>query len=476
MAPPKPKTFVFFHPDLGIGGAERLVVDAAVGLQNKGHKVVIFTSHCDPSHCFEEARDGTLDVRVRGNLFPASIFARLTILFSILRQLHLILQIYLNGELAALNPDIFIVDQLSAGLPMLQYLFPKQGILFYCHFPDMLLARGREKLIKRLYRLPFDWVEQWSTSYAHAIAVNSEFTKSMVAKTMPGLAQRDLRVVYPAIETESDRQKTTKAAKKSTEKKTAKNSTREEPVVEWLDEKVILSINRFERKKDISLAIRAFAAVPETKRAGVRLVIAGGYDPRVAENVEYHTELDELAASLGLTTFTAKTTVTALAAPASASVLFLLSVPTALKTALLNAAHLLVYTPSHEHFGIVPLEAMGAGVPVLACNNGGPVETVLDGATGWLRDPLQLKAWSEVMAEVLGDEPATLHRLALMRETGRKRVQNFSVEQLGERLDRISQDIEDTPRQRPLLTSFLNLLSIFVAFAFGLAISKILSP
>lgn len=49
---------VFFHPDLGIGGAERLVIDAAVGLQNRGHKVTIFTSHCDAQHCFDEARDG----------------------------------------------------------------------------------------------------------------------------------------------------------------------------------------------------------------------------------------------------------------------------------------------------------------------------------------------------------------------------------------------------------------------------------
>jgi alpha-1,3/alpha-1,6-mannosyltransferase len=55
----KKKTTLFFHPDLGIGGAERLVIDAAVGLQNRGHKVVIFTSHCDPKHCFDEARDGT---------------------------------------------------------------------------------------------------------------------------------------------------------------------------------------------------------------------------------------------------------------------------------------------------------------------------------------------------------------------------------------------------------------------------------
>jgi alpha-1,3/alpha-1,6-mannosyltransferase len=52
------KSIVFVHPDLGIGGAERLVIDAAVGLQSLGHKVTILTSHCDPTHCFEEARDG----------------------------------------------------------------------------------------------------------------------------------------------------------------------------------------------------------------------------------------------------------------------------------------------------------------------------------------------------------------------------------------------------------------------------------
>jgi alpha-1,3/alpha-1,6-mannosyltransferase len=57
--PEKPGTILFFHPDLGIGGAERLIIDAAVGLQNRGHKVVIFTSHCDPKHCFDEARNGT---------------------------------------------------------------------------------------------------------------------------------------------------------------------------------------------------------------------------------------------------------------------------------------------------------------------------------------------------------------------------------------------------------------------------------
>ena len=55
----------FVHPDLGIGGAERLVVDAAVGLQTLGHKIVVYTSHHDPGHCFEETRNGLLKIKAR---------------------------------------------------------------------------------------------------------------------------------------------------------------------------------------------------------------------------------------------------------------------------------------------------------------------------------------------------------------------------------------------------------------------------
>lgn len=55
---------VFVHPDLGIGGAERAVVDAALALKSRGHSVTFLTAHHDPSHCFQETRDGTLEVSV----------------------------------------------------------------------------------------------------------------------------------------------------------------------------------------------------------------------------------------------------------------------------------------------------------------------------------------------------------------------------------------------------------------------------
>ncbi|KAI1642187.1 glycosyltransferase family 4 protein [Daldinia loculata] len=424
------KTIVFLHPDLGIGGAERLVVDAAVGLQNRGHKVVIFTSHCDPKHCFDEARDGTLDVRVRGNtIVPPSILSRFSILCSILRQLHLIIQIFLSSELHSLSPDAFFVDQLSAGVPLLQLVYPRARVLFYCHFPDLLLAQGRRRWWKRAYRVPFDAWEQWSMSFADAVAVNSAFTKGVVGRTWPALVEggMELQVVYPCVDTKE-------------------KDMREHGKPLWNGKKFLLSINRFERKKDIALAIRAFAGLSPQARKDVRLVVAGGYDPRVAENVGYHKELVELSESLGLRCMTAKTHVTALEIPDDVEVLFLHSVPNLLKAALLASARLLVYTPANEHFGIVPLEAMLAGVPVLAADTGGPTETVVEGVTGWLRSPADVASWTEVMDKVLNHLSPS--ELAALSKAGISRVkENFGEAHMAKRLDDIVAQMLAAPRK-----------------------------
>ena len=52
-------------------------------------------------------------------------------------------------------------------------------------------------------------------------------------------------------------------------------------------------------------------------------------------------------------------------------------------TALLGGARALLF-PGEEDFGIVPVEAQAAGVPVIAYGVGGAAETVLDGRTGVL--------------------------------------------------------------------------------------------
>ena len=65
---------------------------------------------------------------------------------------------------------------------------------------------------------------------------------------------------------------------------------------------MLLSINRFERKKNIALALRAVGALsPALRKPGkVALVLAGGYDTRVVENVEVYAELEALGKELGL--------------------------------------------------------------------------------------------------------------------------------------------------------------------------------
>ena len=68
-------------------------------------------------------------------------------------------------------------------------------------------------------------------------------------------------------------------------------------------------------------------------------------------------------------------------------VLLLPSISAQEKEELLRDCTCVIYTPENEHFGIVPLEAMAAGKPVIACNSGGPVESIVDGITGILCEP-----------------------------------------------------------------------------------------
>lgn len=90
-----------------------------------------------------------------------------------------------------------------------------------------------------------------------------------------------------------------------------------------------------------------------------------------------------------------------------------------------------------EHFGIVPLEAMASWKPVIACNSGGPIETVKNGETGFLCDP-DPQDFSLAMARFLKD-PQIATR---MGEAARKHVtESFSTRIFGEHLNRYLVDI-----------------------------------
>ena len=222
---------------------------------------------------------------------------------------------------------------------------------------------------------------------------------------------------------------------------------------------VFLSLNRFERKKALELALDAFAAALRQLPAGVaaraHLVLAGGYDPRSAENVGYSAELRAHAAAAGLfgargaaacrgasaalpgLPTLAAAAVQALALPAgstqveSAGRLTLIrSCDDEQKRYLLAAATAVVYTPANEHFGIVPVEAMAACRPVVAAASGGPLESVRAGVTGYLCEPTPTE-FGAAMAAIAADLPAA----ARMGAAGYDHVRDtFSRERLGAQL------------------------------------------
>jgi D-inositol-3-phosphate glycosyltransferase len=87
--------------------------------------------------------------------------------------------------------------------------------------------------------------------------------------------------------------------------------------------------------------------------------------------------------------------------------------------ALIRSADLVVCAPWYEPFGIVPLEAMACGRPVLATAVGGLVDTVVDGVTGRHVPPRRPDLLANAMREML-DDPA---RGRAMGAAGRRRVE-----------------------------------------------------
>ncbi|GAB4849381.1 hypothetical protein Ancab_004178 [Ancistrocladus abbreviatus] len=388
------------HPDLGIGGAERLIVDAAVELVSHGHDVHVFTSHHDRSRCFEETLTGVFPVTVYGDFLPRHVFYRLHAVCAYLRCIFVSLCVLLMWS----SFDVILADQVSIVIPVLK-LKRSTKVVFYCHFPDLLLAKHTTTL-RRIYRKPIDFIEERTTGMADLVLVNSKFTASTFAHTFKYLNASGMQpaVLYPAVNVDQF----------------------DEPRASKLN---FLSINRFERKKNIDLAISAFARLPTLEGnalhghvlADATLTIAGGYDKRLRENVDYLEELRSLAEREGV----------------SDRVNFITSCSTAERNALLSECLCVLYTPKDEHFGIVPLEAMAAHKPVITCNSGGPKETIKHGVTGFLCDPTP-GDFCGAMAEFIKDP----HMAETMGKDARQHVlELFSTKVFGQHLNRYVIDV-----------------------------------
>jgi glycosyltransferase involved in cell wall biosynthesis len=96
-----------------------------------------------------------------------------------------------------------------------------------------------------------------------------------------------------------------------------------------------------------------------------------------------------------------------------------------------SRSDIFVMPSRQEGFGVVFLEAMALGKPVVAGNHGGAPEIVQDGVTGFLVNPDDHEALTDRLSRLLQDEP--LRRK--MGDAGRRRVEeNYTFAHFEERL------------------------------------------
>ena len=162
------------------------------------------------------------------------------------------------------------------------------------------------------------------------------------------------------------------------------------------DEVLILHASNFREVKNLPAVVDVFAAVAAVRPAKLLLLGDGPEHPAALERLR----------SLGLADrVTAPGLVEDLAE-------------------VLPLGDLLLLPSRHESFGLIALEAMSCGVPVIATNRGGTDEFIDDGVNGFLRDPDDVEGMAAAALSVLGDPEFHRH---LREEVRRDTVETFGA-------------------------------------------------
>ncbi len=144
----------------------------------------------------------------------------------------------------------------------------------------------------------------------------------------------------------------------------------------------VVVVGRLVERKGAGDAIFALASVPDAE-----LIVAGGPDAASLPGDPEAKRLLSIARSLGV----------------EDRVKLRGRVDRKELSALLHSADVVACVPWYEPFGIVPLEAMACGVPVVASAVGGLTDSVVDGVTGALVPPRRPERLAATLRSLLAD-------------------------------------------------------------------------
>ncbi len=207
---------------------------------------------------------------------------------------------------------------------------------------------------------------------------------------------------------------------------------------------VIVASSRLDKKKNHLGLVQAFAQDPELQAQANLVFITGALDDPLREDGgasaserEVLAEIREVVEGQGLWGQISAFAVQGQPALAAAYRFFA------------ERGSVFSLTALYEPFGLAPLEAAAAGLPVVVTRNGGPSESLVDGEVeyGVLVDPSDPGDIARGLKRVLGDEEAW----ATFARRGRQRVlDRYTWERTAEGyLARIEELVSDPEARRP---------------------------
>ncbi len=167
----------------------------------------------------------------------------------------------------------------------------------------------------------------------------------------------------------------------------------------------VLCVARLVERKGVGNMVTALADVP-----GAELLIAGGPAPEDVPRCPETRRLLDLAAAHGV----------------ADRVRVLGRVGRDGVPPLMRSADVVACVPWYEPFGIVPLEAMACGRPVVASAVGGLIDTVVDGLTGVHVPPRRPDRVAAALRELLSDP----RRAAELGRAGAHRARRYGWERI----------------------------------------------
>lgn len=376
------------------GGGEKLVLEEIKSLRKRGHEVVCFTPVIEKRLCYPD---------VINDFSIKTFFPRLPRMFPRQESLEILLTCVFFPLIARKFGRFDVIFGANQPGPWLAWIVKKMKkvpYVIYLAQPTRVLYPRKVDLetgiwVKRRARvLPLmmklakplvRWADKVSIREADEMLVNGEYMSRVLKKTYG----RENKVC---------------AAGAYQAKKISRN--RWQGWVKANHQKIkkpyILLSNRHFPQKKFEYAIETLPIILK-EVPGVSLVITGN-------PTDYTDMLKRLVKKMSLTE----------------KVIFTGYVTEKDLEKLYQQAAVYVYTSPNEDFGMGVIEAMAAGVPVVAWKKGGPATTIINEKTGFLIKPYSKKELTEKIVSLLKNKK----RNSEMGEAGWRRVKrNFTYQQ-----------------------------------------------